>query len=137
MVIGDPVSERRCAALLLAISDGAMFGGTTARPTQTLPGARMRERAYKFAIGLSAICAADILLLAGLQFDSRPYAGMGYAYWFFFPVFLPAVLVALVIIGIYAYGFAWQSWRPRRAEWAFFVLFALAVAAHIGLIIWG
>ena len=97
----------------------------------------MRETVYKFAIGLSIIFVADGLFMAWALLYG---AGLGYTHFSYVPVFIPATLVALAISGIYVRGFARLSWTPRTLEWAFFILFVLAVAAKIILLIrrhWG
>lgn len=57
------------------------------------------------------------------------YAPLGYGRISFLPVFMPALLASLVMLGIYAHGVRRRSWSVRRSEWVFFVVLALAVAA--------
>ena len=90
----------------------------------------MRDRVYKFAIGLSVVFVADGLFMAWALYEGG-YAGLGYGMLIYFPVFIPATLVALVVIGIYISGFVRLSWSPRRAEWLFFLLFGAALTAKL------
>jgi hypothetical protein len=93
----------------------------------------MRERLYKLTIGLAILFAVDCLFMAWAR-KMGGYAGLGYAQFVFFPIFVPAFLAAIVITGIYIHGFVRQSWTARRAEKIFFFVFATAVAAKI--VVW-
>ena len=99
----------------------------------------MREKVYKIARVLAIIFVVDGLLMAWALAEGG-YAILGYAQFSFLPVFIPAFLVGLVIMGLYAHGFARRSWTVRKAELLFFLLFFLAVAAKVALVIrrhWG
>jgi len=93
----------------------------------------MRERLYKFAIGLSIIFVADGIFMAWSLYADRgsAYPMLGYAQVSYIPVFMPALLVSLVVVGFYTHGFARRSWTARGPERAFFVLLILAVAAKV------
>ena len=93
-------------------------------------GGGTREKAYKYAIGLSIVFLVDGIFMASAVLYGG-YAILPYVKLSFFPVFLPAFLVGLVITGIYVHGFTRRSWTIRKAEWLFFFVFANAVAAKI------
>jgi hypothetical protein len=90
----------------------------------------VREKLYKFAIGLTICFVFDGLFMAWAVIEGG-YTPLGYGQLSFFPVFIPSVLVALVVTGIYVYGFARLSWAPRRLEWLFFLVFAFALAVKL------
>jgi hypothetical protein len=108
-----------------------MMQSSSAETTPLPPsGGGTRERVYKCALGLSIVFVADGILMAWALLDGA-YAFGTYSLISYFPVFLPALLVALVISGIYVHGFTRLSWTARKAEWLFFFVLADAVAAKI------
>jgi len=90
----------------------------------------MRESLYKFAIGLSIIFVADGLFMAWALYKGG-FAPLGYGQISYIPVFIPALLVSLVVVGFYIHGFTRRSWTVRGAERAFFILLSVSVAAKI------
>lgn len=89
-----------------------------------------RERVYRLAIGLSVILAADGILMAA-AFLTGGYAPLGYGQVSYLPVFMPTLVVALVVCGIYIHGFVRRSWTAQKGEWLFFALLVVAVAAKV------
>jgi len=97
----------------------------------------MRERLYKFAIALSIILVADSLFMAWALYASRrdPYSMLGYGQVGLIPVFMPALLVSLVVVGFYVHGFTRRSWTARGPERAFFLILILAVVVKIIMVV--
>jgi hypothetical protein len=114
---------------------GALIGygiGRVAVPRDK-PKVPFRETILRWSRRLSVVFLADGLFMAWALHDGG-YAMLGYGQISFFPVFMPALLMSLVMLGIYAHG-AWRrSWYVRRSEWGFFLVFALAVAAKVVVI---
>ena len=106
---------------------------------QSSPAARpeegeLREKVYKIARILSIIFVADgIFMLWPLA--EGGYAWLTYGKFSYLPVFFPAFLVSLVISAVYAHGFARRSWRVRRAELLFLLVYVLAVGAKVAVFI--
>ena len=97
----------------------------------------MREAAHKVAIVLSIMFLADGLFMAW-ALHAGGYAGLPYVFFGLIPLFLPATVAGLVLVGIYVRGFRRFSWKPRRAEWLFFFLISTSVATKvIGQLLWG
>lgn len=94
----------------------------------------MREKLYRWAIGLSVVFLADGIFMAWALMNGA-YAFLGYGKMSYFPVFLPALLIGLIVTGIYIHGFMRLSWTARKAEWLFFFLLADAVAAKIIVVV--
>ncbi len=124
-------------------SFGALIGfgiGRTARPPELLSDAQRdesrRETVFRWSVGLSVAFLADGLFMAW-ALNEGGYAPLGYGQISFVPVFMPALLASLVILGIYARGVGRRSWSVRRSEWVFFPVLALAVAAKIVLFVRG
>ena len=90
----------------------------------------MREKVYKIAGVLSIIFVFDGLFMAWAM-AAGGYAGLTYVNLSFFPLFVPAVLVGLVITAIYANGVARRSWTLRKSEVAFFLVLFLAVVYKV------
>jgi uncharacterized membrane protein len=90
----------------------------------------MREILYKFAIWLSIILVADGIFMAWALYKGG-FSMLGYGQISYIPVFMPALLVSLVVVGFYIHGFMRRSWTARGAERAFFVLLTLAVTAKV------
>jgi hypothetical protein len=86
----------------------------------------MREKLYKVAIVLQVIFVGDGLLMT-LSLREGGYATMSYAVQSFFPFFLPAILIFLVVTGVYGYGYTRLSWKPRKLEVVFFVIFVVTL----------
>src|SRR5688500_14847089 len=63
------------------------------------------------------------------------YDWLTYGKFRYLPVCLPAFLVSSVILAVYAHGCARRSWRVRRAELLFLLLFVLAVGAKVAVFI--
>ncbi len=88
-----------------------------------------RRGMYRWAIGLSVAYVADGIFMTWALIEGG-YAGMGYAAFCFFPVFIPACTLGLVASRLYWQGFTRHGWTPRKAEWLFFFLF-ISVAAKV------
>ena len=90
----------------------------------------MREKVYKIARVLSIIYVFDGLFMAWAVAKGG-YAGVGYAKFSLFPLFIPALLVGVVISAIYVYGIARRSWTLRKSEVVFILLLFLAVVYKV------
>jgi len=90
----------------------------------------VREKVYKIARVLSIIFVLDGLFMAWAM-AAGGYAGVGYAKVSFFPLFVPAFVVGVVISVIYVYGVARRSWTLRKSEVVFFLVLFLAIALKL------
>jgi hypothetical protein len=122
---------------------GALIGyaiGLTALPPELLSDAQRdasnRETIFRWSIGLSIAFLADGLFMAW-ALNEGGYALLGYAQFSFRPVFVPALLVSLVMLGDYARGVRRRSWSVRRSEWVYFLVLALAVGAKVVMFVRG
>ncbi len=88
-----------------------------------------RRGMYRWAIGLSVAYVADGIFWAWALIT--PYAGPAYGLLSFFPIFIPACILGLVASRLYWQGFNRHGWTLRKAEWLFFFLLFIAVAAKV------
>lgn len=98
------------------------------------PKAPLRETIFRWAVCLSVVFLADGLFMAWALREGG-YATLGYAQISLFPVFMPALLASLVMLGIYIHGVWRRSWSVRRSEWGFFLMLALAVGAKVIVVV--
>jgi hypothetical protein len=94
----------------------------------------MREKLHKFVIGLIFLFLADGLLMTWALLKGG-YTFLGYFNVSYAPVFIPAAVASLIISVIYVNGFMRRAWRPQTLEWIFLLVFVVALAAKIILVV--
>jgi hypothetical protein len=95
-----------------------------------------RESITRWSVGLSVAFLADGLFMAW-ALNEGGYAPLGYGKISFLPVFMPALLTSLVMLGSYARGVRRNSWSVRRSEWVFVLMLSLALAAKVVVFVRG